>query len=90
MRPRVTNDLPKIRPDLAKLALERVPKTFPNLFHHFGHCHIIKKQGQLANDASSAFCDMHFVMVIVAAVVVVEVLVGVALAVVVVVVSYLP
>ena len=44
-----------------------------------------KKQGQLANDASTAFCIMRFVMVVVAILVV-----AVVVAVIVVVVSYLP
>ena len=41
--PELPNTYPRLALELPRLALERVIKTFPNLFHHFGHFCIIKK-----------------------------------------------
>ena len=42
--PRVAPGLPQGCPELPRLKLARVTKTYPNLFQHFGHYRIIQKK----------------------------------------------
>ena len=45
--PALPKTCPRVAPELsrhAKTCIKRVTKTFPNLFHHFGHFRIIKKK----------------------------------------------